>query len=342
MKKIDPNIQRKVVFNPKVSIIIPVYNGSNYLEEAINCALKQDYKNIEVIVVNDGSSDNGKTRAIALSYKNRITYIEKPNGGVASALNIGIKNMKGEYFSWLSHDDLYYRNKISSQMAIIKKNNNIRVIVGEMENINSDGIYLTRIDDPSDELIELKGALQYWRKSIYACALLVHKSCFDEIGLFNENNFSAQDFEFILSLLYYFDVYYIRIPLVARRHHSLNNYHFMTKINKAESKKVIIKLFNQHHIDLFFRTDDENISRVAKAAQFIEVGDALGGGFFGFSIYCYACAIRLNPARCLSIIFRITTLVFTVSTFPFIKRLSVFCGKVKMKINKLFYHMQII
>ena len=61
--------------NPKVSIVIPVYNGSNYLKEAIESALAQSYKNIEIIVVNDGSTDDGATEKIALSYKDRIKYI---------------------------------------------------------------------------------------------------------------------------------------------------------------------------------------------------------------------------------------------------------------------------
>ena len=76
--------------NPKVSIIIPVYNGSNYLANAIDSALAQTYKNIEVIVVNDGSKDEGATERIALSYGDRIHYYAKSNGGVSSALNFGI------------------------------------------------------------------------------------------------------------------------------------------------------------------------------------------------------------------------------------------------------------
>ena len=72
----------KKTSTPKVSIVIPVFNGSNYLREALDSALAQTYTNCEVIVVNDGSNDNGKTREIALSYGNKIRYFEKENGGV--------------------------------------------------------------------------------------------------------------------------------------------------------------------------------------------------------------------------------------------------------------------
>lgn len=104
-------------FAPKVSIIIPVYNGANYMREAIDSALAQTYGNTEVIVVNDGSRDDGATRDTALSYGDRIRYIEKENGGVSSALNCGIRAMTGDYFSWLSHDDRYEPEKIARQVA---------------------------------------------------------------------------------------------------------------------------------------------------------------------------------------------------------------------------------
>ena len=83
---------------PLVSIVIPVYNGGQYMREAIDSALGQTYPNCEVIVVNDGSKDDGQTEAIAMSYGDRIRYFSKPNGGCGSALNVGIANMRGVFF----------------------------------------------------------------------------------------------------------------------------------------------------------------------------------------------------------------------------------------------------
>ena len=107
--------------SPLVSIIIPVYNGSNYVKEAIDSALAQTYKNIEIIVVNDGSNDDGATEKIALSFGDKIRYFYKANGGISSALNYGIEKMQGEYFSWLSHDDKYTETKIEKQIALLKE-----------------------------------------------------------------------------------------------------------------------------------------------------------------------------------------------------------------------------
>lgn len=106
---------------PRVSIVIPVYNGANYLKEAIDSALGQDYGSFEVIVVNDGSNDHGKTEEICLSYGDRIRYFRKANGGVASALNLAIEKANGEYVSWLSHDDAYFPNKLSVQVEYLKE-----------------------------------------------------------------------------------------------------------------------------------------------------------------------------------------------------------------------------
>ena len=103
-------IERKGVVmsnDPLVSIVIPVYNGADYLSECIDSALAQTYSNIEILVINDGSVDDGATEAVAQSYGDRIRYFRKENGGVSSALNLGIQHMRGDYFSWLSHDDRY-------------------------------------------------------------------------------------------------------------------------------------------------------------------------------------------------------------------------------------------
>ena len=71
--------------NPLVSIIIPVYNGDNFVRKAIDSALSQDYENIEVIVVNDGSNDGGKTEEAVKEYGDKVNYFHKENGGVSSA-----------------------------------------------------------------------------------------------------------------------------------------------------------------------------------------------------------------------------------------------------------------
>lgn len=110
---------------PLVSVIIPVYNGANYLAQSIECTLNQTYKNLELIVVNDGSTE-AETEQIALNYRGkdpRIKYFYKENGGVATAVNFGVSKSEGEYICWLSHDDLMPADKIERQIASISNLN---------------------------------------------------------------------------------------------------------------------------------------------------------------------------------------------------------------------------
>jgi len=87
----------------KVSIIIPVYNTEKYLHECINSALNQTYPEIEIIAVNDGSTDSSLN--ILKEYDKKIIIVDKKNGGTSSALNAGIRKMTGEWFKWISSDD---------------------------------------------------------------------------------------------------------------------------------------------------------------------------------------------------------------------------------------------
>ena len=186
-------------FNPLVSIVIPVYNGENYLKEAIDSALAQTYENIEIIVVNDGSVDN--TESIAKSYGNKIKYFKKKNGGTSTALNLGIKNMKGEYFSWLSHDDMYYPNKIKRQIEELSKlKNRNTIMMTDLDGINEKykkiykTNYIEHINEyPSREKSFLHPIIY---NQTHGCTLLIPKKCFEEVGLFDEKQLVAQDFEF--------------------------------------------------------------------------------------------------------------------------------------------------
>lgn len=182
--------------NPLVSIVIPVYNGANYLAEAIDSALAQTYPNIEVIVVNDGSKDNGATEAIALSYGDRIRYFAKENGGVSSALNLGIEKMQGEYFSWLSHDDKYTPIKVESHFAVMNDRNKDCVFYCGYDFIDADSQPLNRSVRKMDS-----GYYAYDKmlNTIFGgnmpngCGLLIPKKHFEKFGVFSTELRYIQD-----------------------------------------------------------------------------------------------------------------------------------------------------
>lgn len=186
--------------NPKVSIVIPVYNGSNFMRCAIDCALNQTYENTEIIVVNDGSKDDGRTEEIALSYGDRIRYFSKPNGGVSSALNYGIANMTGAYLAWLSHDDAYTPTRIEDAVQLLKTHG----LLGK-KYVGFTGGYVadakgTKIKDlrcffEKDRLYSGYEAMALMAENgtLYGCNLLIPRSAFEEAGVFDESLRYSQD-----------------------------------------------------------------------------------------------------------------------------------------------------
>lgn len=184
-----------MTFNPKVSIIIPVYNGANYMREAIDSALAQTYDNIEIVVVNDGSGDGGKTEEVALSYGDKIRYFHKENGGVATALNLGIQKMTGEYFSWLSHDDVYHPHKVQCQVDYLSRMEDKNIILySDFECINdkSRSVALFRIKNLHPDEFRLALITGY---PIHGCTALIPKKCFDTVGLFDPDLKTTQDYD---------------------------------------------------------------------------------------------------------------------------------------------------
>ena len=208
-------------FNPKVSIVIPIYNGANYMSEAIDSAINQTYENIEIIVVNDGSNDNDKTRKIALSYGSKIRYFEKENGGVASALNLGITEMKGEYFSWLSHDDVYYPHKIKIQVECLSNLNDKNTILYSCwDLINEKSEKTHEINLKNFQLANLQKPLYPLINGvIHGCSLLIPLICFKDIGVFDEKLKTTQDYDLWFKFLRKFPVFFNQEILIKSRVH---------------------------------------------------------------------------------------------------------------------------
>lgn len=223
---------------PKVSIVIPVFNGANYLRDAIDSALAQTYPNIEIVVVNDGSRDEGATERIALSYGDKIRYFYKENGGVASALNRAIAEMRGEYFSWLSHDDLYTKDKVEKEIYALFKLGRDDVV------IYSD--YAVFACDPDDATtLRMKGVPpEHFRYSlmvdisVHGCTLLIPRSAFEKVGCFNERLRTTQDYELWFRMAKDFSFIHIPEVLVKFRNHQNQGTYTMANIVLAECNNL--------------------------------------------------------------------------------------------------------
>lgn len=260
-----------ITTGPRVSIVIPVFNGSDFLAEAIDSALAQTYRNTEVLVVNDGSSDNGATERIARSYGDRIRYFSKPNGGVASALNLGISQMSGEYFSWLSHDDLYTEDKIKRNLDLLA---NIPVSDRTKTIVYSDYVVFT--DKPNNVVpvvmrsVESKD-FRYWittENSLHGCTLLIPRTAFKDIGVFNENLRTTQDYDLWFRLATRYRFVHLSGCFVKARSHAQQGTRSMPTTVQAEGNALMLRFANDlSEGELLRATQQELIVAYAKVAS---------------------------------------------------------------------------
>ena len=159
--------------NPKVSIVIPVYNGANYVANAIQSALNQTYSNTEVIVVNDGSTDNGATANICLSYGDQITYLEQENQGVAGAMNTAFKHLTGDLFCWLSHDDEHLPMKTKKQVEFLRKYGRDNFILFGNYFLMDDNGETWHESQMDEALLRKKPAIALLRGMVNGCTLMI-------------------------------------------------------------------------------------------------------------------------------------------------------------------------
>lgn len=232
---------------PKVSIVIPVYNGANYVGQAISSALAQTWENTEIIVVNDGSTDAGETEKAVARFGSRVKYFHKPNGGVSSALNLGIQQMTGDYFSWLSHDDLYAPAKIAHQMADLAR-------TGDSRQLMAAGYYLFDTEDHSLGVMDFHRLYDSERLSrplfpacrcaVNGCTMLIHRSHFDRVGLFREDLPTTQDYDLWFRMLRGQHVLYGKHIDVFTRVHAAQTSQLLSDVHEAECTRLWLDFFD--------------------------------------------------------------------------------------------------
>ena len=254
---------------PLVSIIIPVFNGENFVREAINSALSQTYKNIEIIVVNDGSTDN--TEEVLKSYGDKITFYSKPNGGVSSALNYGIKKMHGEYFSWLSHDDLYFKDKVTAEIKYLTDNNLLHkkyIPYSDFALVDVKGKLISNVKF-NHNYVNKKPELALLRGLVNGNSLLIPKSAFKTYGGFDTKLKCTQDYEkwFEFTKTYTF----VHVPkiLVKTRYHK-NQVSNTSPLVPIEGNALYLKMIKSYSDEDKKRIDGNVYSYYVHLAEFLK------------------------------------------------------------------------
>ncbi len=219
--------------NPLISVMMPTYNNAKYIKQAIESIYAQNYDNIEIIVVDDGSTDN--TKEIVQQYKD-IKYFYIEHKGIPFARNLVLEKSKGEYIAVLDSDDYWLPNKLNTQIQYFKDHPDCEIVftkyknIVDNEQIKKDRITINEKDRETAEKKHLPTAL-------------IKKSLFEKYGIFDENFQTGEDTE----LIYRFEKnganlnHFIDENLYIRRLHGNN----ITFIVRPKYSKYIMDLLRK-------------------------------------------------------------------------------------------------
>ncbi|HEV7348078.1 glycosyltransferase family A protein [Telluribacter sp.] len=167
-----------------ISVIIPAFNGSAFIERALESILRQSHIPTEILVVDDGSTDN--TPEIVARFGSRVRYLLKANGGVASARNEGIRQTSGEYIAFLDQDDYWPDDMLEKTLARFEKEPQWQVVMGLSKVVFEEGAIRERF---------AVGEEQLTAPFILVSSALFRRTAFELVGLFNEELHAANDLD---------------------------------------------------------------------------------------------------------------------------------------------------
>jgi GT2 family glycosyltransferase len=234
---------------PLVSVIVPSFNHQDYVSACLDSILGQTYGNIEVIVVDDGSTDD--TRRTLHNYRRYVTVIEQENRGTQAARNVAISLSSGEFIAFIDSDDIWMPNKLELQLAVFDAKPCIGLVYS----------YAYRIDSAGN-LIHSRGKPQIIGKAlnenhdmvlqellvedfIPALTTVIPKWCIEEVGRFDESLLGAGDWDLWLRIAAKYPIACVEQPLGFHRDHAANTTKmlFRSKSIRHEHEQVLHKAF---------------------------------------------------------------------------------------------------
>ena len=257
---------------PKVSVIIPTYNMSRFISDAVESVLNQTYQDYEIIIVDDGSTDG--TKAIVKKHidqcPDKVRYIYQENKGLAVARNTAIKNAGGEFIALLDADDKYCSHRLEEGIKVIESHQHIGLVHANVTRISEEGEHILT---PKRNKRVLSGYIfndLFIRKADISCpTVLLRKECFDRVGLFDENltRLGCEDREAWLRIAREYKVEYIDEVLAYYRY---------VKSGMSKNREKMTKA-RYYVVDKFYleQTINKTLRRVALGNIHRELGDEL-------------------------------------------------------------------
>lgn len=180
---------------PRVSVIVPSYNCARYLGRAIDSASEQTYKDYEIVLVDDGSTDD--TKDVAMRYGKKVTYLYQQNQGLSAARNQGISKASGELLAYLDADDMWYPEKLERQVAFLDAHQECGIVHSEMSIINEqDEVLHVRFYEETQRSVPQGYCLRQllMRCHIQPVTVVERRNVFDLVGGFEKQLLVAQDY----------------------------------------------------------------------------------------------------------------------------------------------------
>lgn len=202
-----------------ISVVIPTYNHVRFLEDAIQSALKQSYPKVEIIVVDDGSTDS--THTLVERFGERVHYIWQENRGLSGARNTGIAAARGEYIALLDADDFWEPNYLESVHRVLAADARLGAVYTGLQFVNSKGERLPQpcvSTVPSDQLYDRLLDGEFFAPS----AVLVRRTCFERVGIFDVALRASEDWDMWLRVAQVYAFAGIAQPLLNYRVHGSN------------------------------------------------------------------------------------------------------------------------
>lgn len=286
---------------PKVSVIIPVYNGEKFVGRAIESVLAQTVPAFEIIVINDGSKDG--TEKVLDFFKDKIIFKTVPNGGVASARNFGVNLARGEYIALLDSDDVWVPHKLEIQMSALAQ-------FSEAEFCCSDFILQTPVRTYShfeslknypvskaDHFVEPQPFEALVKRNFVGTSTAVFsRKLIDKAGLFNTHYKVSEDYDFWLRCAMNTKFVVVAQPLVQKQQHETNLSNNKIRINFS-GQRVLRNIYEQNAA--FIKEHDlGDLCRAKIAGKYYRIGDLyFENGRIRRAYKLYFCGLVYGKAR---------------------------------------------
>lgn len=280
---------------PLVSVIIPTYNGAAFIVDAVASALAQTYAPVEVIVIDDGSTDD--TRKLLEPFAGRIQYVYQRNAGVSAARNRGIVQARGEWIAFLDADDVWLPSKVQRQFDHLEQHPRAGLVHSDAEYLEGTTGVRSRRAKPRELFVGYCDRQLLLGNRVVLSSVMIKRSVLETVGHFDENiaRSTTEDYDLWLRTAREFEFAYVDEPLILYRIHASN----------ASKDVRAMRCYELYVLDKAIKASPELVSRVGAktiaerlAHVWLDIGySAWDSNDLRDANRAFAAALRYQPNR---------------------------------------------